>query len=210
MTLHAKIITATSCQQCGSELVIAPAGRRKRFCSPRCQKAHLRTNGFRSGLTYRTGHNSPKSPSQVTDLTSEFLSVNAISKKPLKFERVNEVTWKLTNGDLTNVPASHGQWGGYRTTRAVAWIINIGPGQWLARCGNQACGPSAISEAKANAMKMARGACGDYVVERPVAHLNGLHAVYQPTSPSEPHPAVDARAGSRSVWCIPRYRFSHC
>src|SRR4029079_5335495 len=43
-----------------------------------------------------------------------------------KFEKVNEVPWKLTNGEMTNVPASHGQWGGYRTSKAVAWVIDVG------------------------------------------------------------------------------------
>ena len=44
-----------------------------------------------------------------------------------KFENVNEATWKLTNGEMTNVPASHGQWGGYRTSKAIAWVINVAP-----------------------------------------------------------------------------------
>jgi hypothetical protein len=30
-----------------------------------------------------------------------------------------EITWKLTIGEMTNVPASHGQWGGYRTSKAI-------------------------------------------------------------------------------------------
>ena len=37
----------------------------------------------------------------------------------LTFERVNEAAWKLTNGEMTNVSASHGQWGGYRVTKAI-------------------------------------------------------------------------------------------
>jgi hypothetical protein len=89
---------------------------------------------------------------------------------------VNEVTFKLTDGELTNVPASHGKWGGYRTTKAVARVINIAPGQWLARSRNEACGPSSFNEAKANALAMARGACGDYFIENPIDHLNGLQA----------------------------------
>jgi hypothetical protein len=28
-----------------------------------------------------------------------------------RFEKVNEVTWKLTNGELTDIPPSHGQSG---------------------------------------------------------------------------------------------------
>src|SRR3954471_17391349 len=41
-----------------------------------------------------------------------------------------------------------------------------------------AFGPQALSrfEAKASALAMARGADGDYCVERPVLHLNGLQA----------------------------------
>jgi hypothetical protein len=32
------------------------------------------------------------------------------------FEQINEITWKLTNGQMTEVPACHGFWRGYRTT----------------------------------------------------------------------------------------------
>ena len=89
---------------------------------------------------------------------------------------MNEVTFKLTDGELTNVPASHGQWGGYRTTKAVAWVINIAPGLWLARCRDETAGPSSFNEARANAFAMARGAHGDYFIENPIDHLNGLQA----------------------------------
>ena len=89
---------------------------------------------------------------------------------------MNEVTFKLTDGEGTNVPASHGQWGGYRTTKAVAWVINIASGQWLARCRDEASGLSSFNEAKANALAMARGARGDYFIANPIDHLNGLQA----------------------------------
>ncbi|MGC1344689.1 MAG: hypothetical protein WA863_00995 [Methyloceanibacter sp.] len=89
---------------------------------------------------------------------------------------MNEATFKLTDGEVTNVPASHGQWAGYRTTKAVAWVINIAPGQWLARCRDEACGPSSFNETKANALAMARGVPGDYFIENPIGHLNGLQA----------------------------------
>ena len=107
---------------------------------------------------------------------SEFEPENLSQKTKLHFERVNEVTFKLTDGEVTNVPASHGQWGGYRTTKAVAWVINLAPGQWLARCRDEASGPSSFNEAKANALAMARGAHGDYFIENPIDHLNGLQA----------------------------------
>ena len=43
----------------------------------------------------------------------EIASVLAAKKRPpnpsrFTFEKVNEATWKLTNGEMTNVPASHG------------------------------------------------------------------------------------------------------
>ena len=112
----------------------------------------------------------------------EITSILAPKKRPpnpswFKFEKVNEATWKLTNGEMTNVPASHGQWGGYRTTKAIAWVINVAPNAWLARCGDQTSNPVTLSAAKAEAMAMAKGACGDYVVSNPIAHLNGLTAI---------------------------------
>ena len=115
--------------------------------------------------------------SQDSDFSEEFEPENLSQKTRLRFERVNEVTFKVTDGESTNVPASHGQWGGYRTAKAVAWVINIAPGQWLARCRDEASGPSSFNEAKANALAMARGAHGDYFIENPIDHLNGLQAL---------------------------------
>jgi hypothetical protein len=118
----------------------------------------------------------PKTASQDSELSGQFEPENLSQKTKLHFERVNEVTFKLTDGEVTNVPASHGQWGGYRTTKAVALVINISPGQWLARCRDEARGPSSFNEAKANALAMARGACGDYFIENPIDQPNGLQA----------------------------------
>ena len=118
----------------------------------------------------------PKEASQDSDSLREFKPENLSLKTKLHFERVNEITFKLTDGEVTNVPASHGKWGGYRTTKAVAWVISIAPGQWLARCRDEAAGPSSFNEAKANALAMARGSCGDYFIENPIDHLNGLQA----------------------------------
>jgi hypothetical protein len=107
---------------------------------------------------------------------AEFKPKNLSPKTPLRCEGVNDSTFKITNGELTNVPASHGQWSGYRTTRALAWIIKLESDAWLARCGDQVCGPSSFSEAKANALAMAKGADGDYFVRNPISHLNRLQA----------------------------------
>jgi hypothetical protein len=87
----------------------------------------------------------------------------------------SEVTWKLTNGEMTNVPASHGQWGGYRTTKAVAWMMGVGPA-WIARHKDQTTNPMSLAKAKAAALAMVRNKCGDYYVAHPIEHLNGLGA----------------------------------
>jgi hypothetical protein len=89
---------------------------------------------------------------------------------------VNDSTFKITDGELTNVPASHGKWAGYRASKALAWIIKLESGAWLARCEDQVCGPSSFSEAKANALAMAKGAVGEYYVRNPICHLDGLQA----------------------------------
>ena len=107
-------------------------------------------------------------------------SILAPKKRPpnpsrFRFEKVNEVTWKLTNGEMTSVPACHGFWGGYRTSKAIAWVIQV-EGKWLARCKDQTSNPIHLNKAKAAAMAMAKGACGDYAVTNPIAHLNGIAA----------------------------------
>jgi hypothetical protein len=123
-----------------------------------------------------------KLASQVAEKTN----VLAAPKRPpnpsrFRFEQVNEVTWKLTNGEITETPASHGQWGSYRTTKALAWVICVaprkwcvGPRKWLARYGDMVCGP--LSLPKAKALAMAKGRPGDYHVQNPISHLNGLTA----------------------------------
>jgi hypothetical protein len=127
-------------------------------------------------LRYRPGRVKPKAAQQGSDFAEEFEPENLSQKTKLHFVRVNAFTFKLTNGEVTHLPASHGQWGGYRTTKAVAWVINLAPGQWLARCRDEAAGTSSFNEAKANALAMARGAHGDYFIENSIDHLNGLQA----------------------------------
>jgi hypothetical protein len=132
----------------------------------------------------------PNSPKATDVLEADFSASQAIEQSSVlgtrkappnpsqfRFEKVNEVTWKLTNGEQTNVPASHGQWAGYRTLRAIAWVICIAPSAWLARCRDQVCGPECLSRAKAEAVAMAKGGDGDYHIQDPIAHLNGLQAI---------------------------------
>jgi len=128
-------------------------------------------------LRYRPGRLKPKPALQGIEDVSEFRPENLSPKTSLlSFERVNDFTFKITNGELTNVPASHGQWSGYRTKKALAWIIKLEADSWLARCGDQVCGPSSFVEAKADALAMAKDADGDYFVRNTISHLNGLQA----------------------------------
>jgi hypothetical protein len=143
-----------ACEHCSAVFASSTHGRTKRFCSDRCRQAHRKvasTPG--NGLRYRADRAEPKSALQAADLQCE--------SKP-------EIPSRKTN--------CHGKWGGYRTTKAIAWVINVGPRAWLARYGDQSCGPSSFPEAKANATAMAKGTPGDYVLENPIRHLNGLQA----------------------------------
>jgi hypothetical protein len=166
------------CEHCNEALFDSQRGRPQKFCSDRCRQAHRKIGStVGNGLRYRPGRAQPKSSFQVFELKVAFKpEILSPKSSPLHCERVNDSTFKITNGELTNVPASHGQWPGYRTTKAMAWIIKLEAEAWLARCGNQVCGPSSFSEAKANAFAMAKGAIGDYYVRNPISHLNGLQA----------------------------------
>ena len=64
-------------------------------------------------------------PTSGTEVSEDLYPENA----ELRFEELNEVTLKLTDGGGSNIPSSHGLWGGYRAARALAWVINVG---WLA------------------------------------------------------------------------------
>jgi hypothetical protein len=96
---------------------------------------------------------------QPSDIKRQFRYKSGISGK-LGFERVNEITWKLTNGEVTTTPACHGHWGGYRTPKAVAWVIDVGVSKpaWVARYKDQCSNPLALKDAKAAALAMAKGA----------------------------------------------------
>jgi hypothetical protein len=185
------------CEHCNEPLLEKMRGRPQRFCSDRCRQAH-RKFAFTAeeGLRYRMGRPKLKSTSQDSDLAREFEPEKLSQKSHLRFERVNEVTFKLTDGQFINVPASHGHWGGYRTTKAVAWVINVGPGQWLARCRDEASGPSSFIKAKANALAIARGACGDYFIENSIDHLHGLQARLEDRQNNKP-PAAGATSGAK-------------
>ena len=151
---------AKRCARCQKPISENRRGRPQKFCSDRCRQAHRKiAHTPDTGPRYRTGRVTPKSASEASDAAVKFKPENLSSKShpPLQCEKVNEVTFKITEVELTNVPASHGQWGGYRTTKAFAWIIKLGSEAWVARCGDQICNPTSFKEAKSQALAMARG-----------------------------------------------------
>jgi hypothetical protein len=118
-------------------------------------------------------------PFQSTDTKQEFRYKSGISgTRPLRCERVNDITFKITDGEMSRVPAKQGWWGGYNAPRALAWVSNVGinSSAWIARCDDKVSGPFSFNEAKAKAIILAKGAEGDYRIQNPISHLNGLQA----------------------------------
>ena len=86
-----------------------------------------------------------------TDLLADVVATESERLKPvpasaykhLKLELVNTGTWKVVDPKIkTDVPAKLGHWGGYRTTKALAWVIDLGYGKWIARRLNLTSGLS--------------------------------------------------------------------
>jgi hypothetical protein len=122
-----------------------------------------------------------------TDLLPDVIAIEREALKPvpasaykhLDLVQVNSCTWKVVGKSKTDVPAKLGHWGGYRTTKALAWVINLGYGQWIARCGNEVCNPTNLAEAKRQALAMAVGGIGDYQVSDPIRELQELSVIME-------------------------------
>ena len=71
----------------------------------------------------------------VATETARLKPVPARAYKHLQLENVNASTWKVVDPETTkiDVPARLGKWAGYRTTEALAWVVEVGYGQWMAR-----------------------------------------------------------------------------
>ena len=91
----------------------------------------------------------------------------------LAFEQINEVTWKLTDGRGSN--AWDGYRGGYRTTRAVAWLMGVGGGRWVVRYRDKASRPMKLPKAKTYALEMVKGIRPGRMVADPIGRLLRLH-----------------------------------
>ena len=109
------------CEHCQEPVPETKRGRPQRFCSDRCRQAHRKINATaEGGLRYRTGRLKPKVASQGSELSREFEPENLSQKTNLRFERVNEVTFKLTDGDSPTYPPR--MVSGVATARRRRWL----------------------------------------------------------------------------------------
>ena len=111
-------------------------------------------------------------------------------RQELGFERVNEVTWKLTDGRCSNAWSGN-RGGGYRTTRAVAWLMGIGSGLWVVRYRDKSSRPMKLPKARTYAMEVLKGIRPGKVIADTIGRLHRLHLDVQ-----EPMP------GMSQVWAI--------
>ena len=76
----------------------------------------------------------------------------------LKWERVNDVTWKLAvTGKVSHTPACHGKWPGFHVSYPAAWVMNTNwwsarGASWVGRCrderGDWSFGPATFEDAR--------------------------------------------------------------
>jgi hypothetical protein len=142
-------------------------GRRRKYCSPSCRQAGFRRGGGRnespvrypSSQEHETGDFVTKSPSDNNGLQRRKTN---LQKASLFWIKVNDITWKLTDGEISRTPESFGQWGGYNTRRGLVWAIEagwpLGRTAWYARCGEKSYGPTSLSTAKQAARALLTGA----------------------------------------------------
>ena len=153
-------------------------GRQQKFCSAACrQRAFRRGVSCNENAPQWVTADSPQIGNFVTKVCRENngleASQNDLEKAKLFWIEVNDVTWKLTDGEISRTPTSSGQWGGYNTERAVAWVIDVGwpfgKASWYVRRGDNSYGPTNLSAAKRAAESFLSGA--------PVPENKGAHSL---------------------------------
>jgi hypothetical protein len=162
------------CLHCGEPIEDGGTGRPRRFCSDECRdQARRRRNLARTGRARRgrkASHETPpqwgtadpakveKNLAQNQELAVPQKSISG--NRPLRWDRINAVTWKLTDGEIARVSAeAAGTRTGFNVSRAVAWVIDVGwvAGRvvWFARVhderGDWSFGSTTIERAKAAA-----------------------------------------------------------
>ena len=94
--------------------------------------------------------------------------------RTLTFKQVNACTWKLTDG-RGSLAWSGDRSGSYRTSRAVAWLLAVGGGRWVARYRNKSSKPMKLPKAKTYALEMVKGIRPGKIIADPIGRLHRLH-----------------------------------
>jgi hypothetical protein len=149
------------CKGCGKAISINQVGRRRRQCED-CTRGE---NALSATITHQTEFNR-KSASQAIDVVEPNCGENQKSGSPsnyrsswqgLTFEewpprptkKDRCVTYKLTDGKQINT--------GYgRASQALGYVMEVGPGKWLARVNQRCSEPLPLHAAKNAAVSLYR------------------------------------------------------
>ena len=154
------------CRICEHAIERRSTGRHRKFCSRACQQEAFRSRVSRYETAAKGSiADSPCSTSFITKSVSENNGLHRpkidLRKAGLCWLKVNDVTWKLTDGKMSRTSASYGQWGGYETERTLAWALEVGwpfgRSAWYARCGDRSYGPTNFYIARQAAAALAHG-----------------------------------------------------
>ena len=86
---------------------------------------------------------------------------------------------KVTDGAGTNAWTGGRPGMNYRATRAVAWLMAVGNGQWIVRYRNKASRPMKLPKARKYAVEMVKGICPGRIVADPIAELNRMQCIVE-------------------------------
>src|SRR6478752_5898292 len=120
MTALTKITSKSSCQHCGAALLLAPSGRRKRFCSDRCRMAFSRKgiSEQERGVEASSGRVVAKTK-KCSEMASQPIEAKGLFFHEIRISKnIPPHTYKLTDGVQINVPAAC-TLSGHRTARAL-------------------------------------------------------------------------------------------
>jgi len=158
---------AAQCPMCGNAIELGSRGRQRRFCSDACQKQAARSRVSCPEIAPKAPiADSPSQANFRTKLCSKNNDLQRpkidLRKAGLSWIRVNDVTWKLTDGVMERTPACHGKWPGFNIERGLAWVIEVGwpfdQSAWYARHADQSYGPTSFAVAKQAAVAFVTGA----------------------------------------------------
>jgi hypothetical protein len=157
--------------KCDRTVAHPSRGRRRKFCSNGCRQQALRSRNLRYEIVGKgVIAESPNKPNFNSKLSSDTNGLkrccvgnNSYQGESLRWIKVNDCIWKLTDGEKSLTSGSHGQWGGHYTEKAVAWVMEVGwpfekSAWYYARHDDRSYGPTDFKTAKAAALAFVTGA----------------------------------------------------